>query len=153
MRSGRLLLGFGVLAGAVVLNGSAGQENSRSADSAQVAALDTKYQAAVKANDADGMAAILAEDFILVTGKGAVFTRNDLLKAAREKSAIYEHQEDTQQTVRLWGNTGVITALLWLKGTSEGKPFDRKLWFSDTYVRTPAGWKYVFGQASMALPE
>jgi hypothetical protein len=24
--------------------------------------------------------------------------------------------------------------------------------FSDTYVRTPSGWRYVFGQASLPLP-
>ena len=47
-----------------------------------------------------------------------------------------------------------MTALLWLKGTRDsGKtPFDYKLWFSDTYVRTPQGWRYAFGQASLALP-
>ena len=45
------------------------------------------------------------------------------------------------------------TARLWLKGVSEGKPFERRLWFSDTYVRTQSGWRYVFGQASLALPK
>jgi hypothetical protein len=35
----------------------------------------------------------------------------------------------------------------------EGEAFDRRLWFSDTYVRTPAGWRYVFGQASLSLPQ
>jgi len=39
-----------------------------------------------------------------------------------------------------------------MKGTSEGKTFERQLWFSDTYVRTPSGWRYVFGQASIPLP-
>jgi hypothetical protein len=29
---------------------------------------------------------------------------------------------------------------------------DRRVWFSDTYVRTPQGWKYVFGQVSLKLP-
>jgi ketosteroid isomerase-like protein len=121
-------------------------------DAATVAALDTRYQAAVKANDAEGMGAILADDFILVTGRGAVFTRTELLDAARAKSTIYEHQEDTLQKVRVWGNTAVVTALLWLKGTTGGNAFERKLWFSDVYVRTPNGWRYVFGQASLPLP-
>src|SRR4051812_29669681 len=97
-----------------------------------VAALDTQYQLAVKNNDAAAMDRILADDFILVTGRGQVFTKADLLKSAREKIAIYEHQEDTQQTVRVWGDTAVVTALLWIKGTSAGQPMDRKLWFSDT---------------------
>jgi hypothetical protein len=29
---------------------------------------------------------------------------------------------------------------------------EKKLWFSDTYVRTPGGWRYAFGQASLSLP-
>lgn len=28
-----------------------------------------------------------------------------------------------------------------------------KLWFSDTYVRSRSGWKYVFGQSSIPLPD
>jgi ketosteroid isomerase-like protein len=115
--------------------------------------LDTQYQRAVKINDAATMDRILADDFILVTGKGSVYTKADLLKDAREGKTVYEHQEDLHQTVRIWGDTAVITALLWEKGVSNGKTFDKKLWFSDTYVRTPQGWHYVFGQASIPLPD
>jgi ketosteroid isomerase-like protein len=122
-------------------------------DKASVAALDTEYQAAVKANDAVTMDRILADDFILVTGRGTVFTKEDLLTSARNQEVIYEHQEDTEQTVRIWGDTAVITALLWQKGTNNGKPFNDKLWFSDTYIRTPTGWRYAFGQASIRLPD
>ena len=122
-------------------------------DKASVAALDTEYQAAVKANDAVTMDRILADDFILVTGRGAVFTKKDLLNSARNQEVIYEHQEDTEQTVRIWGDTAVITALLWQKGMNKGQSFDEKLWFSDTYIRTPTGWRYAFGQASIPLPD
>jgi ketosteroid isomerase-like protein len=118
-----------------------------------VAALDSQYQAAVAKNDAATMDRILADDFVLVTGLGKVYTKADLLKEARSKQVIYEHQEDSAQTVRVWGNTAVVTALLWAKGAEEGKPFEYKLWFSDTYVRTPTGWRYVFGKASTPLPK
>ena len=118
-----------------------------------VAALDTEYQAAVKNNDAATMDRILADDFILVTGRGNVYNKTDLLDTAKNKDIIYEHQEDTQQTVRVWGDTAGITALLWQKGLNQGVPFDDHLGFSDTYVRTADGWKYVFGQASIRLPD
>ena len=121
-------------------------------DAAIVAALDTKYQAAVKANDAAGMDAILADDFVLVVGSGKTFSKADLLASARNKDLIWEHQEDTQQKVRVWGTTAVVTALLWEKGTGVNTSIDKKLWFSDVYVKGPNGWKYVFGQASLALP-
>jgi ketosteroid isomerase-like protein len=121
-------------------------------DAAAVAALDNEYQAAVKQNDAATMDRILADDFVLVTGRGQTYTKADLLREARNKSVEYEHEETLEQKVRVWGDTAVVTALLWVKGTSENKPFDRKLWFSDTYVRTPAGWRHAFGQASLPLP-
>jgi ketosteroid isomerase-like protein len=123
-------------------------------DTKAVAALDTEYQAAVKRNDAKTMARILLDDFVLVTGKGTAYTKADLIKQAEERSAVYERQDEEEgtQKVRVWGDTAVVTAKLWLKGTRDGKPFDRKLWFSDTYVRTKAGWRYAFGQASLSLP-
>ncbi|MGC2198366.1 MAG: nuclear transport factor 2 family protein [Terriglobales bacterium] len=122
-------------------------------DQKTVAALDTQYQAAVKQNDAATMERILADDFILVTGRGKGYTKTDLLKDARTGLDQYEHQEDTDQTVRVWGDTAVVTAKLWEKGSEGAKPFDYTVWFSDTYVRTPAGWRYVFGQSSLPLPK
>ena len=122
-------------------------------DEKAVAALDTQYQAAVAKNDAATMDRILADDFILVTGKGKVYTKVDLLKEARDAKTTYERQDDTDQRVRVYGDTAVVTARLRAKGTEEGKPFEYSLWFSDTYVRTPSGWRYVFGQASTRLPQ
>jgi uncharacterized protein (TIGR02246 family) len=126
-------------------------------DRRTVAALDTAYQAAVERNDADAMAAILHPDMILVVGRGTVYTREDLLRAAREGDFIYERQVEDEgtQTVRLYGqDTAIVTARLWLKGaTRDGQQFDRRLWFSDTYVRTPHGWRYAFGQSSISLPD
>src|SRR5215510_1433304 len=93
-------------------------------DESIVAALDTEYQAAVKKNDAKTMDRILADDFVLVTGRGKTLTKTDLLNEARARNIVYERQEDSNQTVRIWGNTAVVTALLWAKGTNQGKPFE-----------------------------
>jgi len=127
---------------------------AQAADEKAVAALDTQYQKAVEQNDAETMSRILLDDFVLVVGSGTVYNKTDLLKSARDKEIVWEHQEEEPgtQKVRVWGDTAVVTAKLWLKGTSAGKPIDKRLWFSDTYVRTPKGWRYAFGQASLALP-
>jgi len=124
-------------------------------DARAVAALDARFQAAVKANDAASIDEILADNHILVTGRGQVFDRAAALEEARTKQTIYERQDEEPgtQKVRVSGDTAVVTALLWIKGVRAGKPIDYKLWFSDTYVRTPAGWRYFFGQASIPLPK
>jgi ketosteroid isomerase-like protein len=141
---------------AVLSSATASKLNTSSEEDAKtVAALDTKYQAAVKANDAATMDQILADDFVLVNGRGKVSTKADLIESARKKEITYERQDEEpgSQKVRVWGDTAVVTALLWIKAVQTGKPIDYKLWFSDTYVRTPTGWRYVFGQASLPLPK
>src|SRR5690349_1999350 len=99
---------------------AAGAANaSPESDRANVAALDTAYQAAVERNDAEGMGAILHAAMILVTGAGRVYTREQLLEAARNQDLIYEHQVEDEgtQIVRLYGtDTAIVTARLWLKG-------------------------------------
>jgi ketosteroid isomerase-like protein len=124
-------------------------------DCAAVAVLDTRFQAAVKVNDADTMADILHNDMVLVVGRGTVFTKMQLVEDARVGTTTYEKQDEEPgtQIVRVFApDTAVVTAKLWLKGETGGQAFDRKVWFSDTYVRTPMGWKYAFGQSSIALP-
>jgi len=121
-----------------------------------VADLDTAYQAAVERNDADAMAQILHDDMILVVGRGDVYAGADLIRAARERFIDYEAQVEDEgtQSVRMYGpDTAIVTARLYIKGTTKaGDKIDKRLWFSDTYVRTDNGWRYAFGQASIALP-
>ena len=143
------------MAAAALMAGAALAQASPEDDRRAVAALDTQYQEAVKRNDAETMGRILADDFVLVLGTGQTYTREDLLESARSRKIVYEQQDEDPgtQVVRVWNDTAVVTARLWLKGVREGEAFDRRLWFSDTYVRTPAGWRYVFGQASLSLPQ
>ena|GEM_PF-1220692 len=120
----------------------------RTIDEQTVARLDAVYQSAVKANDVAIMDEILADDFVLVTDGGASLTKADVIKEAQEKRTIYEYQEleEGTQKVRIWRDTAVVTALLRVKGTRDKNPFEYKAWVSETYVRTPTGWRYVFGQ-------
>jgi hypothetical protein len=77
-----------------------------------------------------------------------------LLDEARLRVNEFEIQDEDEgtQVVRVWGDTAVVTARLRIKGTNQKGAFDRTLWFSDTYVRTPTGWRYAFAQASLPIP-
>jgi len=152
-RRHRGLLKVAAWAVAVCAATASGARADAAKDRAEVAALDVRYQAAVAVNDAAGMDAILADDFVLVTGVGKTYAKKDLLESARSKAIVYERQEEIpgSQIVRVWNDTAVVTARLWLKGTQGGQAFDHQLWFSDTYVRTPAAWRYAFGQAAQRL--
>src|SRR6186997_671398 len=133
--SGKLILMMIALPLGVVTDSNASSEE----DAKTVAALDTKYQAAVKSNDAATMDQILADDFVLVNGRGKISSKADLIESARKQEVTYERQDEESgtQKVRVWGDTAVVTSLLWIKAVHADKPIDYKLWFSDTYIRTP----------------
>jgi ketosteroid isomerase-like protein len=116
-------------------------------DRETVAALDIAFQEAVKRSDVAAMAKFLHEDFVMVLGDGKVVTREGLIKRVAAMKYEQQDEEPGTQTVRLYGDTAIVTARIWLKGVfSDGKAFDRRVWFSDTYVRTSQGWIYAFGQ-------
>lgn len=119
------------------------------ADIALLHALDDEYQLAVKENDAPTMDRLLADGFILVTGRGVVIDKQELLREAREQVCRYERQESCERTVRLLdADTAVISAALWCKGENAEGRFDYKVLFSDVYLRTATGWRYAFAQSS-----
>jgi uncharacterized membrane protein YiaA len=53
-----------------------------------IAALDRQYQETVKLNDGAAMDRILADEFILVTSSGKVYTKSDLLNEARSARTL-----------------------------------------------------------------
>jgi hypothetical protein len=59
------------------------------------------------------------------------------LELARKREVTYERQDEEPgtQKVRVWGDTAVVTSLLWIKSMQGDKPADYKLWFSDTIER------------------
>ena len=96
------------------------------------------------------------------TGKTSL-TYQDLLDAERNGICCvvndakggkthYERQDDSERTVAVFGDTGVVTAKLRARGIEDGVKVDYSQWFTDVYVRTPKGWRYVYAQASLSLP-
>ena len=120
-------------------------------DARAVAALDSEFHTAVKTNDTNTIERILADDFVLVHGGGQTFSKTDVLKQARDKQVKYERHdvEPGSQKVRVWRDTAVVTETVWVKGAENGRPVDQKVSVTETYVRTPNGWRYVSGQASV----
>ncbi|WP_187148942.1 nuclear transport factor 2 family protein [Candidatus Korobacter versatilis] len=130
---------------------SAGQQTSTRGseqDRNAILQLDDEYQAAVKKNDAATMARHLSDDYMLVSSSGKTYFKPDMLAEAKSGTVVYEIQDDTDRTVRFYGDTAVLTGKLHEKGTQDGKPFDVWVVFSDVYMRRAGGWIYVFAQAA-----
>lgn len=142
-----------ILPAAALQAASQSRQAHDEAAAAEVARLDTDFQAAVKRNDADLIDRILHPDFILILGDGRTEDRETQLREARSRSVTYELQDEVPgtQKVRVFGETAVVTAKLRIKGRAGAKSFDKALWFSDVYVKHGGRWKYALGQVSLPL--
>lgn len=126
---------------------------SEAKDRDLIVGLHATYQRAVKLNDATTMRRILDDRFVLVLGDGRRYSRTDVLASAASGRIRYERQDADEGTrrVRVFGDTAVVTARVWVKGIKDGVAFDRRVWFSDVYVRTSTGWRFAFCQASLPV--
>jgi ketosteroid isomerase-like protein len=145
-------LSIGLLVGTVGLAIATAVHASDADDRRILGDLDTKYQKAVEQNDAKTMADILADDFVLVEGDGKKSTKADLVNDAKSGKTHYVRQDDSERTIVVIGDTGVVTAKLRATGIEDGVKVDYSEWFTDVYVRTPKGWRYFYAQASLSLP-
>ena len=124
---------------------------SAGSDEATLVALNETYQHAVMTDDVPALDRILASNYLLYSSRDKPITKQGVLDDARENHYTVNASSDVQ--ARVWGDTGVVTARLDQKGTSQdGSAFDVTVRFTDVYVRTPQGWRLVSAHATLRKP-
>jgi ketosteroid isomerase-like protein len=101
--------------------------------------------------DADpaGLERVLTPDFTLTLSNGEVSTRADEINDLRSGKVHYNIFENYDMKVRFYGdNTAVVLGKTHVKGTAEGKPFDRVVQFTDTLIKRDGRWQLASGHVS-----
>ena len=92
---------------------------------------------------------VLTADFTLTLSNGEVNTRADEINELRSGKVHYDVFENYDMKARLYGdNTAVVLGKTRVKGTAEGKPFDRVVQFTDTLIKRHERWQLVAGHVS-----
>lgn len=101
--------------------------------------------------DADVVALerVLTPDFTLTLSNGDVSTRADEINELHSGKVHYDVFENYDMLARLYGSdTAVVLGKTRVKGTSDGKPFDRVVQFTDTLVKRDGRWQLAAGHVS-----
>jgi ketosteroid isomerase-like protein len=92
---------------------------------------------------------VLTPDFTLTLSNGEVSTRADEMNELRSGKVHYDVFENYDMLARLYGNdTAVVVGKTRLKGTADGKPFDRVVQFTDTLIKRDGRWQLAAGHVS-----
>jgi hypothetical protein len=101
--------------------------------------------------DADeaGLERVLTADFTLTLSNGEVNTRADEINELRSGKVHYDVFENYDMLARMYGNNmAIVLGKTHVKGTSDGKPFDRVVQFTDTLVKRDGRWQLAAGHVS-----
>src|SRR6516165_4939197 len=99
--------------------------------------------------DVPALKRVLAPDFTLTLSNGEVSTRRNEIDELRSGKVHYDVFENYDMLARLYGNeTAVVLGKTRVKGTAEGKPFDRVVQFTDTLIKRDGGWQLAAGHVS-----
>jgi ketosteroid isomerase-like protein len=99
--------------------------------------------------DVAALERVLTPDFTLTLSNGEISTCTDEINELRSGKVHYDIFENYDMKARLYGdNTAVVLGKTRVKGTSEGKQFDRVVQFTDTLIKRDGRWQLAAGHVS-----
>ena len=92
---------------------------------------------------------VLTPDFTLTLSNGEVSTRADEINELHSGKVHYDVFENYDMLARLYGDSvAVVLGKTRVKGTADGKPFDRVVQFTDTLTKRDGRWQLAAGHVS-----
>ncbi|HKV79078.1 MAG TPA: nuclear transport factor 2 family protein [Candidatus Sulfotelmatobacter sp.] len=133
---------------AVLVSPVAGQDSNRRDIEGKLLALERvgKLQA-TQLKDLKMLNEILDENFVVVDQDGGLMNKAQLLAFVQMATSLQYLTSD--MTVRLHGNTAIVTGTYRLNGTLAGRRIDRRSRFVDTWLEKEGKWVVI---ASLSTP-
>ena len=118
-------------------------------DSSKVVAMENAWNQAELNNDASAVQLLLADDFIMTTADGDMYNKSQFVATIRDKSYKPLALQSTDMVVHSFGSTAIITGSYYEKGMDQGKTYERRGKFTDTWIYMQGHWQCVASQFSV----
>jgi archaellum component FlaF (FlaF/FlaG flagellin family) len=117
--------------------------------SKQIEQINDEIGSALVQIDLDTLDRLLADDYVYENDLGTRLTKQQILTMFRTGSLRYDYVTSTNSRVVV-DNTltkGVLTSQAQSKGRLQGRPFNDKYTYTNTYEKRGSGWQLVSGRA------
>lgn len=120
-------------------------------DAGQLLYLELAWSEADKKGDVAWFERNWADDYYGVNSMtGKLTTKAEDIADMKTRKEVYDSAEATDMEVRIEGNTGIVNGIYHLKGKDEkGQPLDRRIRFTDVYVKRDGRWLAVASQGTI----
>jgi ketosteroid isomerase-like protein len=117
-------------------------------DATTLATLDRAMQKAVVDRDPVAFAGFLTDDYVLVVSNSRMVDKAAVVAEIDSPDGRMDVNDSTDLRIRVHGDTALVIADLHQVGRNGDTPFDYWVRYTDTWIRTAAGWKCVSGHAT-----
>jgi ketosteroid isomerase-like protein len=90
--------------------------------------------------DVDALRRLIHDDFLGVDPSGAMLTKRDTVETYGSGLVVLQTLVVEEQTIRVAGDTGVVTAQSMMRGRTPEGEFEQRYRFTDVYVRQGGEW-------------
>ncbi|HEV8692897.1 MAG TPA: nuclear transport factor 2 family protein [Lysobacter sp.] len=123
------------------------------ADEREIRRVEAEVCRAFETGDAAALRRGLDTTFTLVDSHGTVTDLMQNVAEVEKRDPVYDVFRNHDQTVRLYGDSAIVTGITTVKGHSGDATFAADFRFTDTWVRRDDGWKLAASHASRIAGE
>jgi ketosteroid isomerase-like protein len=103
--------------------------------------MEQAWGDAVMTKNKDWFEQNYAADYTTVSTTGKMYNRAADIKDTMESKRVYEDSKLSDLDIRVNGDTAIVTGVIWDKGKDgDGKAFERKFRFTDTFIKRDGKW-------------
>lgn len=125
----------------------AAQSDADAATKSKIVALEQLWNQAYKSGDTKALDAILDDSIVLVNDDGSVQSKTDFLASVKTSPSQLNAQQQQVApesfSVHVFGNVAVVTGVMRVKGTENGRSYTRRERFVDTWLKKGNNWVCV----------
>ena len=136
------------VAAAFAIAASAAAQKASPAVEKAVTNAEQQWADAAKAGDADKLAPLFADDMTSINSDGTLTTKSQELDALRSGKVKYTDMSNSDMQVRSYGNIAIVTGIVSMSGTNNGKDISGRYRFTDVWRSNSGKWQCVATEAT-----
>ena len=107
------------------------------------------FSAAFSQNDAAALDRMTAPDYTFVTPTGTIQNKEQRVAPIRSGALKYEYAKYDEVSVRIYGETAIVTARVTVKSELKGAPLNGQFRSTLTLLKVKGSWELIASQASV----
>ena len=132
----------------LVLARASAQARDTAQDEREILRAEAALCEAFESGDAAYLRGALDPRFTLVDSRGTVTNLEQNLQEVQAREPRYEKFHNHGQSIRVYGDTAIVTGVTSVKGTAGGDAFQADFRFTDTWLYRDGRWLLAASHAS-----